>query len=155
MPNPNSKLWLIVADAGRAALYAAESSRGPLTEIQDFIEPNSRLLDQDLVTDRPGRGFGSAGQGGHTLEPSTQPGDVEAERFAKRLAEILDQARAEQRFEMLGLVAPPAFLGLLRKRLPDETARQVVLEIDKDLTRHDADGVRARLPERLFKTPLR
>lgn len=152
---PTSKFWLLVADEGRAALYAAESPTGPLTELRDFIGAENRLQDQDLVTDRPGRSFDSGGEGRHALEPSTQPGEVEAQRFAKELAEALDQARTEQRFEMLGLVAPPAFLGLLRKSLTDETARLVVLEIDKDLTRSDAEGVRAHLPERLFETPLR
>ncbi|MBK5929802.1 host attachment protein [Halochromatium salexigens] len=152
---PNSKLWLIVADEGRAALYAADDPTAPLTEVHDFIGAENRLLDQELVTDKPGRAFDSGGKGRHALEPSTEPGEVEAQRFAKWLAETLDQARTEQRFEMLGLVAPPAFLGLLRKSLPDETARQVVLEIDKDLTRDDAEGVRAHLPERLFEMPLR
>jgi protein required for attachment to host cells len=52
------------------------------------------------------------------------------------------------------VVAPPQFLGLLRKELSTETARRVVLEVDKDLTRFDADGVRRRLPERLFETLL-
>jgi len=151
---PHSKFWLIVADAGRAALYAAESPTGPLTELRDVIGPKNRLLDQDLVTDRPGRAFDSGGQGRHALEPSTPPGEVETERFAQWIAKTLDQARTERRFEMLGLVAPPAFLGLLRKGLSDETARQVVLEIDKDLTRDDAEGVRAHLPQRLFETPL-
>lgn len=151
---PNSKLWLIVADEGRAALYAAESPTGPLTELRDFIDPENRLRDQDLVTDRPDRAFDSGGEGRHALESSTQPGEVEAQRFAKWLAETLDQVRTEQRFEMLGLVAPPGFLGLLRKSLSDETTRQVVLEIDKDLTRYDAGGVRAHLPQRLFETPL-
>lgn len=151
---PNSTLWLIVADEGRAALYAAESPTGSLIEQRDFIGPENRLADQDLVTDRPGRAFDSAGDGRHALEPSTQPGEIEAQRFAKWLAETLDQARAKHRFEMLGLVAPPAFLGLLRKSLSDETARQIVLEINKDLTRYDAEGVRAHLPERLFQIPL-
>lgn len=151
----DSKLWLIVADEGRAALYAADTPTGPLTELRDYIGAANRLSDRDLVTDRPGRTFDSGGAGRHALEPSTHPGDVEAQRFAKWLAESLDQARNEQRFEMLGLVAPPAFLGLLRKSLPDETARRVVLEIDKDLTRYDAEGVRAHLPERMFESPLR
>jgi len=151
----NSKLWLIVADEGRAALYAADDPTGPLIELRDFIDTENRLLDQELITDRPGRAFDSAGEGRHALEPRTQPGEVEAQRFAKWLAETLDQARRGGRFEMLGLVAPPAFLGLLRKSLPDETARQVVLEVDKDLTRDDAKGVRAHLPERLFETPIR
>lgn len=152
---PSSKFWLMVADEGRAALYVTDHPTGPLSELRDFIGPENRPKDQDLVTDRPGRSFDSGGEGRHALEPRTEPGEVEAQRFAKRLAEALDQARSQNRFEMLGLVAPPAFLGLLRKSLPDETARQVVLEVDKDLTRYDAEGVRGRLPERLFEIPLR
>ena len=152
---PHSKLWLVVADEARAALYTADSPTGPLTEQRDFIDAENRLLDQDLVTDAPGRAFDSGGEGRHALEPSTDPGEVEAQRFAKWLAESLDQARKENRFEMLGLVAPPAFLGLLRKSLPDGTARSVVLEVDKDLTREDAEGVRGHLPDRLFEIPLR
>lgn len=151
----NSKLWLVVADEARAALYAADRPSGPLTELRDVVGPENRRLNQDLVTDQPGRAFDSGGQGRHALEPRTEASEVEAQRFAKWLAATLDQARHENRFEMLGLVAPPAFLGLLRQRLPDETARRVVLEVDKDLTREDAEGVRGHLPDRLFEIPLR
>ena len=152
---PDAKLWLIVADAGRAALYTADDPTGPLTEQRDFIGAGTRLRDQDLVTDRPGRTFDSGGEGRHALEPRTAPGEVETQRFAKWLAGTLHQARIEGRYERLGLVAPPAFLGLLRQYLPVDTARQVVLEVNKDLTRYDTAQVREHLPERLFSIPLR
>lgn len=150
----DSKLWLVVADEGRAALYRAEEPTGPLTEVQDFVGAENRVPDRELVTDRPGRSFDAGGEGRHALEPSTEPGEVEAQRFAKWLAERLDQSRRAGRFEMLGLIAPPTFLGRLRKSLPDQTARQVVLEVDKDLTRDDAEAVRRHLPHRLFEIPL-
>jgi protein required for attachment to host cells len=149
-----SKMWLVVADDGRAALYSASSALGPLTELRDLIEPESRLREQDLVSDRPGRAFDSGGEGRHSMEPRTSALDVQSQRFAKRLADMLDEARVKGRYEHLGVVAPPQFLGLLRKELSTETARRVVLEVDKDLTRFDADGVRRRLPERLFETLL-
>jgi protein required for attachment to host cells len=84
------------------------------------------------------------------MEPSTDPTEVEAIGFAKRLAETLDAARTRGRFEYLGIVAPPEFLGHLRKSLSDELAKHVVLDVDKDLTRFDPPGIRKRLPERLF-----
>lgn len=149
-----SKFWLVVADAGRAALYRTDRPTGPLMEMRDFVGVDSRLRDQDLVTDRPGRTFDAAGPGRHALEPSTDPAEVASQRFAQWLAETLDRARTQGRFEMLGLVAPPAFLGKLRKSLAENTARHVVLEVDKDLTRYPAEEVRERLPRRLFDTPL-
>jgi protein required for attachment to host cells len=146
-----TKLWLVVADAGRAAFYQADTPKGPLREIQDFIEPDSRLPERELVSDRPGRTFDSAGPGRHAMEPHTPPAEVAAERFARLLADKVDSARQQDRFLHLGLVAPPQFLGLLRKALSEETARRVVLELDKDLTRDTAEELRTHLPERLFQ----
>jgi len=150
VPATKARLWLLVADAGRARLFSADDSRGPLKELHEIIDPNGRARDQDLVTDRPGRTFDSAGQGRHAMEPSTDPSETEAIGFAKSLTETMDAARVHGRFEYLGLVAPPAFLGHLRKSLSDETARHVVLEVDKDLTRFDPPAIRDHLPERLF-----
>jgi protein required for attachment to host cells len=150
IPPGRAKMWLLVADEGRARLFSAEGAKGSLTELRDIIDPVGRARGQDLVTDRPGRTFDSAGQGRHAMEPSTDPTETEAIGFAKRLAETMDTARVQGRFEYLGLVAPPAFLGHLRKSLSDETARHVVLEVDKDLTRHDPAAIRERLPERLI-----
>jgi protein required for attachment to host cells len=146
-----NKLWLVVADAGRASVYLADTPKGPLQEIQNFIEPNSRLPERDLVTDRPGRTFDSGGPGRHAMEPHTPPSEVEADRFARWLADRIDTARKQDRFLHLGLVAPPQFLGLLRNALPEETARRVVLELDKDLTRDTPEELRSHLPERLFQ----
>jgi protein required for attachment to host cells len=145
-----SKLWLLVADAGRAAVYETDAPRGPLHEVQDFIDPKNRLPEQELARDRPGRTFDSGGPGRHAMESHTPPAQVETERFAGVLADAVDAGLHQHRFEHLGLVAPPQFLGLLRNALSDETARRVVLELDKDLTRETPEALRAHLPERLF-----
>ena len=147
-----NKLWLVVADAGRASFYLADTPKGPLQEIQNVIEPNSRLPERDLVTDsRPGRTFDSGGPGRHAVEPHTPPSEVEADRFARWLADRIDMARKQDRFLHLGLLAPQQFLGLPRNALPEETARRVVLESDKGLTRDTPEELRTHLPERLFQ----
>ncbi len=146
-----SKLWLVVADAGRGVVYETDSPRGPLQEIRDFIDPDNRLPEQELARDRPGRSFDSAGEGRHAMEPHTPPAQVEAERFARLLADSVEAARHAGRFDYLGLVAPPAFLGLLRQSLTQETARRLVLEVNKDLSRDDPQTLRAHLPARLFQ----
>ncbi len=44
-------ICVIVADSGRARLLHAGSGLGALQEEQDFIHSQSRLREQDLVTD--------------------------------------------------------------------------------------------------------
>ncbi len=145
-----AKLWLLVADQARARLFKAMSARGTIEEVHDFISPRGRMRDQDLATDRPGRTFDSGGTGRHAMEPSTDPTEVETIEFAKSLAQILDRGRIEGLYRHLGIVAPPAFLGHLRKQLSTETSRELVLEIDKNLAQLDAATMRDHLPERLF-----
>ncbi len=115
-----------------------------------MIDPKGRARNQDLITDRPGRTFDSGGHGRHVMEPPTDPIENEAIGFAKRFAAQLDEGRLDDCYQHLGLIAPPTFLGQLRKSLSKDTARRVVLELDKDLSRDDAGALREHLPERLF-----
>ena len=55
-------------------------------------------------------------------------------RFAKRLGDYLDKARTEHRYASLVLVAPPKFLGALRKELTKEVEKLVADAIPKGLS---------------------
>jgi protein required for attachment to host cells len=143
------KIWVLVADSGRARLFEAGGAKAPLEEQTDLIMPSARLQEQDLVSDRPGRSFDSAGQGRHSMEPSTPPKEVESDRFAARIAALLASERAAGKYTRLVLVAPPSFLGQLRAALSDQVRALVSAELDKDLVRFDVDAIRERLPERL------
>lgn len=143
------KTWIVVADSGHCRLFEAASRIGPLTEVADLVMPTSRLRDQDLVSDRPGRAFDAFGTARHAMEPRTPAKETESRRFAAEIASTLDAARQAGRFDRLGIVAAPAFLGLLREGLGGPVRNLVVLELDKDLTRLRADEIRGHLPERL------
>ena len=78
------------------------------------------------------------------------PKENEAIKFAIEIANRLNAARARGEFDRLGLVAAPAFLGLLRERLSPETRAIVEFEVDKDLLHLPPQEIRDRLPERLF-----
>jgi protein required for attachment to host cells len=60
------------------------------------------------------------------------------ERFAKRVGDYLEKARTEHRFDALVLIAPPKFLGALRRELGKDTARLVADEMPKDLSWFEA-----------------
>jgi len=144
-----TKLWILSANSSRAALYAADSPTGALTQIESFENPDARAKQSDLSDDRPGRVYDSRGEGRHAMELEMDPKEREQLRFAKTLADMLEKGRVDHEFERVVLVASPAFLGMLRENLGDPMRATVSLEIDKDYSALRADELRARLPDRL------
>ncbi len=80
------------------------------------------------------------------MEPTTQPHEVEVERFALQIAKLLEARLAENAYERLALVAPPHFLGTLRSALSANLAKHVVLSLDKDYTSLEPAELAERVP---------
>jgi len=57
--------WFIVANSTRARVIAITGRQGQPTEIAAWVHPESRLHEQELTSDLPGRSFDSHGQGRH------------------------------------------------------------------------------------------
>lgn len=144
-------VWVVAANATRARIFAGEAGRlsALLEEIEDLVHPESRMHDRDLTSDLPGRAYESYGTARHAMEEPTTPRQHEVERFVSRVADVINRARREGRFDKLYLVAAPELLGRLRKALDAETARRVADEIRKNVTAESADAIRAYLPDRL------
>lgn len=104
-----------------------------LLEVQSLVNPEARLKDRDLRTDAEPR-FNGRGGGGPASDREAQ-GAVEhgAQVFAKEIGRYLEQARTQHRYDELVLIAPPKFLGALRKELDKEVQKLVADELPKDL----------------------
>ncbi|WJW76629.1 host attachment protein [Thiohalobacter sp. IOR34] len=140
-----TRTMVLVAEGSRAKLYLAEAKAAPLREIADFVNPEGRLHEGDLVSDDPGRDGGGGGFGPHVLDEEVPATEEVQIVFARQLAERLEEERLKDSFDELVLVAAPHFLGLLRNKLTPELAQRVVEEIDKDLVRMPADELRAEI----------
>jgi len=152
MNNPHftmPRVRVLVADASKARLFRADSPTGDLIEVSTDVNPEARLHDGDLTTDRPGRQADSMNSGRSAMEESTTPKEAEEQKFAKQLAHKLEQARNSGELEKLFIAAPPHFLGELRKHLKPDLKSLVAQEISKDLSQLDAGSLRKHLPERL------
>ncbi|WP_233862400.1 host attachment protein [Paraburkholderia adhaesiva] len=145
-------IWIVVANRVTARIFATDNPLGAIDEVETLLHPESRVLKQSLVSDRPGRTFDSAGPGRQASDPDTTQHEREATAFAAQIATTLAKARAEARYGTLVIAAAPAFLGVLRKALDSQTQNVVALELDKDLAHLDARALRARLPERLVRS---
>lgn len=144
-----TKIWILAANSGNAKLFAADSTTAPLIELDTFDNPDARVKEMALVSDRPGRSFDSHGEGRHAMEVEIGPKEQDQLRFAKLIVAHLEKGRMSSAFERIVLVAAPAFLGQLRSNFDAPLSALVSLEIDKDYTSLRPEELRARLPERL------
>lgn len=139
--------WILVADSSAARIFATDVPEGPLSEVEAFAHPEGRMPERELTSDLPGRAFDSAGQGRHIMESEVGPRQQAVVDFSILLAKRLERARVQREVERLVLVAPPDFLGLLRKALGTEVRRLVAREIDRNLVRLPPKEIRERLAE--------
>jgi protein required for attachment to host cells len=136
------KTWIVVADSSRARVFEVLDRNEKLHEIDDLVNPEGRQGERDLRTDTRGRFYGRGEQlQGHTATPNTDPMTHESQLFAKTVANYLDQAHIEHRYERLCLIAAPKFLGLLREKLGKDTKQLVFEELDKDISWRDGRQV--------------
>ena len=144
-----NRIWIIVADEGRARLFTAAGPNAELEELEDLENPAARRHDRELVSDQSGRAANSATGRTTTLGPDERRKPHEAEAFADAIAERVNSARARGQLERSHIIAEPSFLGLLRKALDTQTARTVASTLDKGLTRQTPSEIRRALPRRL------
>jgi protein required for attachment to host cells len=126
--------WIIAADSSRARILQVLDRTKQLAEIEDLLNPEGRVHDRDLLADGHARFTSHGGAGPASDREETSASDHATELFAKRLGDYLDKARTAHRYDRLHLIAPPKFLGQLRKELGKEVQKLVTDELPKDLS---------------------
>jgi protein required for attachment to host cells len=134
--------WILVADQGGARLFSLD--RASINELDTFVNPAAR--------GRSGAALGQSARGRtisnlrNALETHTDPRQAVTRPFARRLRDVLERGRSEQRYDDLVLVAPRSFLGTLGAALPTPLRARVVARIGRDLTQQPATRIRELLP---------
>lgn len=151
------RVRIVVADRGEARFYDAQHANAHLQLVGELTDPKAHQRDRDFKSDRPGRVFDHASGPGrrgavghHATGGERSPLRHEAEVFAHRIVEALEQARQSGTFERLVLMAEPRFLGELRDVMPKALANSVVLSVNKDLVHQDDQAIIKHLPSDVF-----
>ena len=110
-----------------------------------MVHPESRIHEQKLTSDRPGRTFDRHGQGHHAMEQEVGARKQEVMAFAGQVAAYLQTECGKDIYEKIILIAAPEFLGHLRKKLDAETRGRVVKEIDKNIVQQEEAEIRKHL----------
>lgn len=142
-------ICVVVADSSKARILMAESGQGPLTDEKDFIHPESRLREQDLVSDGTGSESDGGGFGKHSMGHERTAHEKEMKNFADELCVEIDRLRQGSDLRRIYLVAAPKFLGLLRTAMSKQCSTLIEGEISKDLVSHSIEDIRSHLPRRL------
>ena len=140
-------IWVVVADNSRARFFSAEKAASALSEVRDLTNPEARLHEGDLVSDKSGRDRGLAGAHGFGREEEHKQEGIE--KFAVAVCSELEAARVNGEFKKLYVVAAPAFLGLLRKHQSNALKQTIAGEVDKNISTQDLQAIRVCLPDYL------
>ena len=124
---------VLVANASHARLL--EVRAGKVVNRLEFMNPEARQRELDLVSDKPGRQFIASGRRGslRTGYGNDTQHDREKDTFAIELAREIDTHVHNTPLDV-AIIAPPELLGLLRRALGTEATRHVKWSITHDLT---------------------
>ncbi len=124
--------WIVSADSARARILQVADRENRFVEVDELRNPEGRMQDRELTTDAEPRQHGPGGT--QSARESTGPVEHSVELFSKRIGDYLEKARTDHRYDRLVVVAPPKFLGTLRKDLGKEVAKLVTDQVPKDLS---------------------
>ena len=137
--------WVLVADGEKALILENHGdAQDPNLRVRRKEEhDNPKTIDQ--AANRPGRMSDS--QGNLSAFQDTDWHELEKDRFARDLADLLYERAHKGLFDRLVIVAAPGVLGELRKTLHKEVASRVIAEVPKTLTNQPMDDIEARVTE--------
>ena len=128
-----NNVWVLVCDAAKARVFEIRDEDPTWHAVELVLHEGSRSKASELVGGPSGT-RSSEGRSVHhnALAPASSPKEVEKDGFAHALATTLDQALRSARFRKWVLVAPPHFLGLMRKKLTSELEKHLLTTVAKD-----------------------
>ncbi|HEY8594025.1 MAG TPA: host attachment protein [Devosiaceae bacterium] len=131
MRNPTT--WVLIADGASARVYRNTGPGTGLKPVEDleFDAPHGRA--RDIMADKPGRAFSSAGARRSAMEPSSDPVDVMEAEFVRGLATMLADRLRQGAYDDLIVALAPRALGQLREHLSKDVAARIRHEMASDL----------------------
>jgi protein required for attachment to host cells len=126
--------WVLIADGAQARVLEYPGPSKGLVQVEGLKFEDAHMKNREIMADRPGRAYSSAGYGRSAMEQRTDPAEYRETEFLRSVAELLNQKGLEGAFRRLVIAAPPQALGDLRKFLSSATMEKVTAEIPKDLT---------------------
>ncbi len=139
-------VWVLVCNSAKARFFEVHGGSHLWTTVSEVSHDASRSKAGDLVSDRSGS-RSSEGPSVHhnALAPASSPKEVEKQHFAHSLGKVLDEAMRSARFRLWVLVAPPHFVGLMKKELTPELEKHLLSTVNDDMSHLDVTELEKKL----------
>ena len=135
-----SNALVLVSDGRRARLLRNQGTlANPKLTVERALEQQNPPT-REQGTDKPGRMHGTDGVSRSAVE-QTDWHQIQEQRFASELAELLYKLGHAGEFVELIVVAPPKMLGDLRASFHPKVSSAVIAEVPKDLTRYSVPEI--------------
>ncbi len=142
--------WIMVANATQARLLGRERG-GPMVVLQNFAHPQGRAKVSDLADGRAGQEKTDHDFSSAAFQPHVNAKQKEHTRFARELADYLEQQAQPGSFRSLAIFASSPFLGELKAQLGAATSRLLSGAHDLDLTSFDLGEMEQRIKRALAR----
>jgi protein required for attachment to host cells len=138
--------WILVCDAAKARTFETRHGDRTWRTIEAIVHDESRSRASELVSDHSGnRSSQGASVHHNALAAGSSPKESEKERFARSLAAALEKGLNATRFDKWVLVAPPHFVGMMKKAISAALEKHLLATVEKDLTDLDIHALSERL----------
>lgn len=128
-----TKQWVIVANSSDARVFETNLVLSQLRFIKEFKNPNGRLKEKNIDSDRHGMRNNGRQPGHNSMSSTVSTNEHEQIVFAKELADFLKKKASTGSFDSLTLVSPAQFLGKLRDSFSPQLRKLVSRGLVKDL----------------------
>ena len=147
-----NKTWILVANSHRARCFERHAVDHALTELADFVYPKYQPSNDPSagdLTGAAGKGHGRTGHAGTQFEPKTEDQAKERARFARNLADYINEGVTGQRCNGIVLIASSPMLGELKPLLSSAAGKALRTCIASDLTHYQGPELKQRIDHAL------
>ena len=151
MKRETSRTWALVLNGSRCRILRGITHKDSVRPTELVLRSVSRNL-RDIMSDKPGRSFTSAGGGRRSsMEYAGDPIAEDRQEFLGQVIAVLESHRRAGDFDQLAVFAEHGMLGHLRQMMPQTLAGLVIREAPRNLlhlSAHDlADAVSRSLQD--------
>ncbi len=139
--------WILIANGARARILEHKALGSGITALEGMEYSQQSLSSSQIMADKPGRAFSTAGTARSAMQPSTDPVAKREADFAHNLAEILNDKFSIKAFDRLAIFAAPKAMGDIREALSENIKTAIIAEIAKDLTKVPNDKIAKHLED--------
>lgn len=126
--------WIVIANAASARIFRRDTASAPLVQVAALTHDRSRMNATALQSDRPGTQPADNSYGINHFQPRSDPRRKEHQRFAKEIAQQLDDGLKGGAFDSLILFASNPFMGELKTQLSEAVSRRLKATLNNDLS---------------------